>query len=394
LRRLWVEEFRADLEASILIVLPRNWHVAGSSWLTFNVKFLAFLIVAVSFAACEGDPRPYPYLLRISHETFDDYSCALLQTNGAFHLEVAHGDDIKVHEGTADLEDVKKVQRILEGSQLAGLSERQVEEPIFSGRTEKLQLTMYRGDHWQDLFFQSLESEEPFKQSLDPLVEWLEGLRKLPHRELSEDEGKQNCLPPRKIVLKKREPASFPDVEVANRLGTKSVLKLPPLATAPAMPSATPLLRVLSVVVGTSDARQFCALIADNGHFRFENHVQKTGKPVHTEVFAGHLSLEELSRLRSLLDTPALADIRHREPRGTAAVPMMGDLLNLSIARPDGVQNIILSSNYGHEFGTVYGGDGDVRSAAKLMEFLNQRLPEEKGGMLDKSARNDCTALP
>ena len=72
----------------------------------------------------------------------------------------------------------------------------------------------------------------------------------------------------------------------------------------------------------------------------------------------------------------------------------MGNLLNLSIARPDGVQNIVLSSGYGREFGTVYGGDGDIRSAAKLLEFLNHRLPEEKDGKLDNSARNECTALP
>jgi len=63
-------------------------------------------------------------------------------------------------------------------------------------------------------------------------------------------------------------------------------------------------------------------------------------------------------------------------------------------ARPDGVQNIVLSSGYGREFGTVYGGDGDIRSAAKLLEFLNHRLPEEKDGKLDNSARNECTALP
>jgi len=350
--------------------------------------------MVVSFAACEAQPGPYPYLLRISHETFNDYSCALLQTSGAFHLEFAHGGDVKVHEGTTNVEDVKKIQRILEGPELADLSQRQIEEPIFSGATEKLQLTAYRGDHWKDLFFQSIESEEPFQQSLEPLVEWLDSLRKLPHKEFSEDEGKQNCLPPRKIVLKKRNSVSFPDAVATHPLGTKSALKLPTLAAPSAMPSATPLLRVLSVVVGASDGRQFCALVADNGRFRFENHLQKAGKPVHSEIFAGHLSLDELMQLRSLLDAPALAKIQHREPRGTAAVPMMGDMLNLSISRPDGVQSIILSGRYGHEFGTVYGGDGDIRSASKLMEFLNRRLPEEKDGMLDKSARNDCTALP
>jgi len=361
------------------------------------VRTLAFVFLVASTGAAQASSAyQYPYLLRISHKTSDESSCALLQTNGRFHLELARaGGDVKVHEGTTSLEDVEKIQRILEHPELAELSQRQIEEPIFSGRVEQLQLTTFRGDGWQDLFFQSVESEERFKDSIDPLVEWLDALRKLPHKELSEDEGKQNCLPPRKIVLKRREALSFPDAAAPNPLGIKSALKLPPLvASTPAMPSATPLLRVSSVVVGASDARQFCALIADNGRFRYENHLQKAGKPVRTEIFAGHLSLDELSQLRSLLDTPGLANIQHHEPRGTGAVPMMGDMLNLSIARPSGVQEIILSSRYGHEFGTVYGGDADSRSASKLMEFLNHRLPEEKDGLLDASARNECTALP
>jgi len=355
---------------------------------------LAFVLTAVSIGVCQAEPSPHQYVFRISHETYGDYSCALLQSNGAFHLEFVHGGDIKVHEGSTAAEDVQKIQRVLDDPKLADLLQREIEEPIVAGRTEKLQLTTYRGDHWQDLFFQSVESEERFKQSIDPLIQWLDKARNLPHKELSEDEGKQNCLPPRKIVLKKRESQPFPEVTPTTKLGAKSVLKPPPLATPSAMASATPLLRIVSVAVATADAHQFCALIADNGRFRFENHLQKAGKPVHSEIFAGHLSLEELSQLRTLLDTPSLANIRHREPRGSSAVPVMGNMVNLSIRRPDAVQNIILSSSYGREFGSSYGGDADLRSAGALMEFLNHRLPEEKSGMLDKSARNDCTALP
>lgn len=363
---------------------------------TFTVKFLAFVFVAVSIAAAQADSKsPYPYLLRISHETYDDYSCALLQTSGAFHLELEHGSgDIKVHEGKINAEDVQKIRQILDDQSLANLSQREIEEPIVRGPTEKLQLTIYRYDHWQDLFFQSVESEEPIKQPIHVLIEWLDRLQKLPHEELSEDEGKQNCLPPRTIVLKRREPQVFPEVVAAPPLGKRSVLKVPPLAMPSAIASATPMLRIASVAVGTSDARQFCALIADNGHYRFENHVQKAGKPVSTEILAGQLNPQEVSQLRGILDSPALVNIRHREPRGSAPVPVMGNMMNLSIARPGGMQNIILSSSYGHEFGTFYGGDADVRSARKLNDFVIERLSADKTGTLDKSTRNDCTALP
>jgi len=120
---------------------------------------LSFIILSVSFATSQADSRSY--LLRISHETFDDYSCALLQSNGAFHLEFARGYDIHVFEGAASRENVVRIQAILDRPELSSLLQQQIEEPIVRGRTEKLQLTIYRRDHWQDLFFQSVESEKP-----------------------------------------------------------------------------------------------------------------------------------------------------------------------------------------------------------------------------------------
>ena len=134
------------------------------------MKALAFVFFAVSIAAGQADSRPHPYLFRISHKTFDESSCALLHGDGSFHLEFADGDDIRVFEGNTSAEDVVRVQRALDDPQLTELSQIQIEEPIVRGRTEQLQLTIYRQDHWQDLFFQSVESEAPFKGSLEELV--------------------------------------------------------------------------------------------------------------------------------------------------------------------------------------------------------------------------------
>ena len=361
------------------------------------MKALAFVLCVASIAASQATQRPFPYVLRISHETFDDYSCALLQTSGAFHLEFAHGDDVKVYEGTTSAEDVLKIQQILERPQLAGLFQEQVEEPIVRSRTEKLQLTIYRHDHWQDLFFQSVESEEPFQRALDPLVRWLDDLHRLPHKVFSEDEGKQNCLPPRKIALKKRDPPPPPPQPIASTdWAIKSILKVPTLA--PAIPTAPasirPILRVYSLAVGTREAQQSCALIAENGRYRFENHYQKTGRAVNMGITSGKLNSEELAGLRAILDNPALLKIQHHEPRGSAAVPMLGDMLNLSIMRPEGEQNIILSSSFGRQFGSFYGGDADTSVAHDLTEFLKDHIENAGASILNKSARNDCTELP
>ena len=361
------------------------------------MKLLLFIVSVAVLGFAQTDSHPYPFLLRISHETFDDYSCALLQTTGAFHLEFARGGDIKVVEGVTGPEDLSKVQRILEGPPLEVLSQEQVEEPIVRSRTERLQLTIRRHDYWQDLFFQSIESEQPFKRSLEALISWLDDLHKLPHKEFSEEEGKQNCLPPKEIVLKKRDPFPAPSRSFTpSDWAAKSVLKVPPLAPiAPTKPvPVRPLLRAYSFAVKSSDARQFCTLIADSGRYRFEDRYQKMGKPVNSRITVGVLNSEERAQLLTILDNPRLAQIRHHEPRGSAVVPVLGDMLNLTITRPSGDQNIILSSSFGRQFGSFYGGDADTTVAQKLTKFLKDRIENGKTQTLDKSTRNDCTELP
>src|SRR6476659_7949830 len=140
------------------------------------MRGLLAALVFASSALGQAYPSNSPYLLRLDHYPFEDHSCALLQSSGDFHLEIDHGDRVKVFE-----------------------------EPIIrSGRYDKLQVTVFRGDGWQDLFFRSSDSQRAFKQSLQPLAHWLDDLHKVPHRELSEDAGKNNCLPRSPIVLQIR----------------------------------------------------------------------------------------------------------------------------------------------------------------------------------------------
>src|SRR5438552_722030 len=80
----------------------------------------------------------------------------------------------------------------------------------------------------------------------------------------------------------------------------KSILKVPALA--PAVPTAPasirPILRVYSLAVRTGEAQQSCALIAENGRYRFENHYQKMGRAVNIGITSGKLNSEELVELR------------------------------------------------------------------------------------------------
>jgi hypothetical protein len=70
--------------------------------------------------------------------------------------------------------------------------------------SEILQISIFRTDHWQNLVFMNDNGSQSVPPSLGPLVNWLGSLHTQPHRELNEDEGKNNCQSPKNIELKTR----------------------------------------------------------------------------------------------------------------------------------------------------------------------------------------------
>jgi hypothetical protein len=364
---------------------------------------LAFF--AVSLVSGQTVPTPYPYLLRLDHYAAEEHACALLQNTGAFHLEIDHGEDVKVFEGTIDSHQLDEIRNDINGGPLLTLSQHQIEEPILrSGRYEKLQVTIFRGDGWQDLFFRSSDSQRAFKRQLQPLVHWLDDLHKFPHRELSEDAGKNNCLPRTSIALQKR--GAPPQNEVTARTRADVLPSSP--ATQPATPAlqdgpnpaAAPgvnatLLRIHLLEIKNGNGHDRCALVTQTGRFRFEERIQKGAKPVDTAVFSGRFNSDQLQQLSHILDDPHLRKITHREHRGGRVVPILGNMLELSIARPTGNQQLVLSSAFGHpELPGFYGGDGSLQNAEPLLKFLTEHVEGPQAERLSKEARNGCTETP
>jgi hypothetical protein len=360
------------------------------------VKLCLASAFACGIAAAQAPATPY--LLRLDHSNFEAHTCALLQTTGAFHLEITGGDNVKVFEGAIRPDELAKIEADLNGTALVNLSQPLIQEPLIRTRHDELQVTVFRREALQDLFFQSSDSQQPFKRSLQPLVHWLDALPRAPHRELSEDEGENRCLPLGEIALKRRGEAPS---EWVTPKTTMHVLYGGPTPQPQSQPepvefqSVPPLLFLNSFEMNTESAHESCALIGENGMYRFEDRTQKTGKPVKTKITAGQISGDELQQLRQVLDDPALATIKHHEPPGRGDVPMMEDKLEVFTSRPAGVQHFILSSRFNRpDFPTFYRGDADVTAARPLLQFLSQRLENNPAGILDPTKRNSCTEAP
>ena len=363
----------------------------------WRMRHLIFLIITGICSFAQADSSSYPYLLRLEHDNSEDRLCVLLQTSGAFHLEMEQGDSTRIFEGTVGTKELEHLERDLDHDALTALSQQQIEEPLMRSR-DMLQINVFRTDHWQGLLFQSRESQEPFQQSVQPLIRWLHNLHKLPHQEFSEDAARNNCLPPKTIALKKRAGArlagsSQPSPIIASRIVANQSLRPEPpqLSRHESVPV---LLHLFSSNKNAEGAHQYCVIIAENGDYRFENRTQKNGsKQVRTDVYRSRITADELQDLQHLLADPTLAEIGHHEPRGNSPVPVMGDMLDISIARANGVQKIILSSGFNRrQMGFFYGGDADLSVARPLLKFLSDHVERNKSGISDPALRNDCQA--
>jgi hypothetical protein len=359
--------------------------VTGSSIL----KLLLFML-APALACAQVEPAPY--LLRMEHTSLESHDCVLLRRTGFFHLESDSGDSTKVFEGNLGADRLRQIQSELQASGLQALSQEKIEEPLIR-RSEFLRLEVSRDGHWQELTFRSAESQEPYRRSLQPLIRWLNDLHRVPHKELSEDAGKNNCLPPSKIALKKRTEEASP---VPAPQGGKSSTPLDSSDSTAAKAEPVPtLLQFGSLSVKSHAVRQACVLIVANGFYRAEEDEQKEGsKRVETKITGGQFAPEEMSQLQQLLNDPVIAGIHHRKT-SHMTLPMSGEMLNLQIYRTSGLQDVVLSSTFNRrDIPFFYSGDGDISSAQPLLKFLTEHVWTAGSGQLDPSLQNDCQSAP
>ena len=143
-------------------------------------------------------------MVRIQRTTLGNTICVLLRHDGQFHLETSHKDHTRVLEGSLPRSELLKVQGILDSDGLQRLSRDHPSPQDTTRVSEILQVSIFRTDHWQNLVFMDDNVSQSVPLTLGPLLNWLTSLHNQPHKQLNEDESKNNCQSPKKIELKKR----------------------------------------------------------------------------------------------------------------------------------------------------------------------------------------------
>jgi hypothetical protein len=356
--------------------------------------FGAISVAAVVFlAAANGLPesKAITYVVRMAQETSLNSTCVLLQDTGAFHYESGDRQQTRVLEGKISAAQLEALRQNL--GKLYDLSQAEIEEPLIHGPRNLVDIHIFRKAGSKELLFRSRESQQAYATGLNPLLRWMYGLRKLPHRELSEDAGKRNCLPRKSLVLKSREksPAQAPPIRtpIAGRR-----IAPPSTEVAPSPPPVQALVRLAFMQKTSSDARQTCVLVAEDGQYRFERRHQKDGsKKVENSMAVGRLTAPDLNELRNILASPALVGIRHREPPAGMPLHIKGAVLELSINRASGVQDLILTDSTRRST-FFYSGDADITYARPLLGYIGKQIEPRAAPPGKASELNGCGQLP
>jgi hypothetical protein len=174
---------------------------------------------------------------------------------------------------------------------------------------------------WQQLSFPDPHSREPYRESLAPLIEWLDRVQKLRAQKLSEEEGRNNCLPFAKPELSRRtekvqEPhaSASPNVSAANNG--------PQLGDRTPQESFKYILRMEESGVAGGMVTMTCTLILNSGGYHFVKQSRDLGsRKVRSMVLDGILDAKQISLLQQILRDPVLQKSRSGPPTSEVYIP-------------------------------------------------------------------------
>jgi hypothetical protein len=333
-----------------------------------------------------------PYLLRVGRAEYQTRSCVLLKRIGEYHLERDSGGKAEVFEGELSPSDLARLQGWLDDERLQKLSPEQIVEPLMAQEPGSWQFNIFRGDHWQSLPFHSGESMKPYHDMLAPLVDWFNNLHNAPHRTIPEDEGKTNCLPPRKIAF-------------ASRSEEASDAARPSAAAAPKASAPTYVMRLIDQYHDRSEIESVCAIVYLDGSYQLERSSQDWSGRMKTKVYRAALKAQELEHLQTLVDEAKLKAtvtenapdefLRSFETGDAKGKPAMMGFTLAWIPRRETVQsltflhNVWMPSAIGSHIVMSSRNESNIRELQRLV----RTLPPSNAQLVKDAVPNKCAEV-
>ena len=280
-------------------------------------------------------PPSYVYLLRLEREADNTKTCVLLKKDGSFHYERNHNDEhVTVYEGELPAEGLAKVQSLLRRPDLANLKQGDIPVPLFNFG-DQIQVNVFRQDHWQDLVFPDSKDREKLVPTVDALVDWLGTLPRLPHRQFTEFEARNNCLTEHKIELRAR-PLPPPAI-TAPKLPQVEGLAPPPesrdVAPRAKTPPAPSFSLSMTVTRFGNPMQRRCVVIYPDGRFHTERTTQSYGEHATYQVMEGMYPPQFLDSLQQVLSAPEWK-LEYKEQLPNQVFIRGGEMVHVEVPGP------------------------------------------------------------
>ncbi len=340
---------------------------------TFTVSLTSAILLTFS-AHAQTVPLTPPtpasvYLLRLERARSLQSVCVLLNGVGDYHLERHTLQKVRVFEGTLDAAEFRNVVHILSGDLLYNLQQKQIPDLMLKADDDRVTLDIHRPSQWQQLSFPDSASREPFREAMDPLLQWFEALNKKKMRKFSEEVGRNNCLPPSRPEFAQRKEA--PPPQAAN--------SAPPVANvAPPPPNYT--LQMFDNHLGSSRFQVTCLLVSSTGAYHLVKQSQGSSNVLTNLVLDGTLVPTELASLRTLLDAPDLVNQPDEEQEIEIVDGGGSYLTHFIIPRSDKVQKIAAWRGYRivNQVMTRSVEEHGLKLLAPLRDWLEVNINEQK----------------
>lgn len=372
------------------------------------VQLLRFaLAVALLLSACplgqgESSNSKHAYELRLEQVTEGENVCVLLRRDGHYHFEHTLSDRARVYEGSISQTSLKEIQTVVNNDELLRLTQSKIPLHLYSVSWDELDLRVARATGWQQLRFPDAESRKAFRQSLDPLLKWLHALPTENRIEMTEEEGKNNCLPSR---------SEKPKFATRERPARSTPVKAPP-----SLPDSY-MLRIVFDQLSPGEAKRTCAIVYPNGFYHLEKSREKhsssgvyqpdivnqaVGGKIKADVFEQFLDSAATAELRELLDNPTLVASRHSTlPAGLHYTD--AEITMLFIRREGLIQQLAFTNYFGGDdvrdpIGGSRGNIQHIDSAANLIsplqKWMKSNIESRKAARLKDGFGNNCTSVP
>lgn len=335
-------------------------------------SFLFFGVITANSQVNQSTAGLSPYLLRLERMLPDSDSCALVRRNGDYHYERLLRRKIDIFEGTLGVEDVQLLQETLSKEALRELSQDRIKEPAIH-KIDDLFLSIVRDESWQNLKLFGVEGRAPYRESIEPLLNLLEKFPREKRARLSEDAGRNNCMPSENIRLAQR-----PKTQPNSNLDKRSLL-----------------MRVQITNKSEYELRNTCALAYEQGHYHLERWNQRLGSVnAESRIFEGSLEEQAVQQLKVLLGDPALQSRPDSLPLLNFPV-LNAEMILLSMPRGDRIQQMAFWQYVGAKRGgslyTPPHSEDGTKLVKPLKKWIDANLSAASGTELPINRASHCS---